>query len=147
MLPGFDKTDGDEYPVWASTRDSTDGVYCGRQEGAPKSVVKNLPHSGLKAPGENVQEIKIVVKEKGGSAVSSCKWVATMHAAGFQADYVFRERTEMRRWRFGERLARLMGLRTSGPGGEDSEGCVRYADRGFLGRGMDRAHVFLVLRC
>ena len=73
MLPGFDRTDGDEYPVWASTRDSTDGVYCGREGGAPKSVVKNLPHSSVKGPGENVHEIKTVIQERVGNAVSSRK--------------------------------------------------------------------------
>ena len=97
MLPGFDKTDGDEYPVWASTRDSTDGVYCGRQEGVPKSVVKNLPHSAVKGPRENVCEIKIVVKEGGGSVVSNCRLVADMQAVSFQADYpVSRENGDAR---------------------------------------------------
>ena len=73
MRTSFDKTDGDEYPVWTAPCDSTDGVYCGREEGAPMFVVKNLPHPGAMGPRENVREIKIVVKEGGSGAVSSRK--------------------------------------------------------------------------
>ena len=84
MLPGFDRTDGDDYPVWTTGRDATDGVYCGRGERGPQPARNHsrpIVFPKIEARKENMCEYKVVV-EKGGDAVRGCKWVLEMQKAG-----------------------------------------------------------------